>query len=136
MPLTGHCLCKAVTYSIDLDKPGLVGYDHCDDCQRQSGSTYCMFISLDPACILYCMYILTRNTTALVTVVPKDRVTISGPTKSWPSKGSSGKPVHRIFCSQCGSPIAHDPEAAPEIIAIKAGTLDTEIKKTLKPVSS
>lgn len=71
--------------------------------------------------------------TALVTVVPKAKVTIKGPTKSWAGKGSSGKDVHRIFCSECGSPIAHDPDAAPEIIAIKAGTLDTEIKRNLKP---
>ncbi|MCJ1473191.1 hypothetical protein MMC13_001842 [Lambiella insularis] len=110
MVLTGHCLCKAVTYSIDMDKPLLVGYDHCDDCQRQSGSTY-----------------------SLVAVVEKDKLTLKGPTKSYASAGSSGKPVHRIFCSECGSPIAHDPEAAPPIIAIKAGTLDTAIKKTLKP---
>lgn len=41
MVLTGHCLCKAVTYSIDVDAPLITGYDHCDDCQRQSGSTYC-----------------------------------------------------------------------------------------------
>jgi hypothetical protein len=72
---------------------------------------------------------------ALVTVVPKDKLTIKGPTKSWAGKGSSGHAVHRIFCSECGSPIAHDPDAAPEIIALKAGTLDTEIKKNLKPVS-
>jgi hypothetical protein len=71
----------------------------------------------------------------LVAVVPKAALTISGPTKSWAGKGSSGKAVHRIFCSECGSPIAHDPDAAPEIIAIKAGTLDSEIKKGLKPVS-
>jgi hypothetical protein len=61
-------------------------------------------------------------------------LTINGPTKSFAKNGSSGQAVHRIFCSECGSPIAHDPEAAPPIIAIKAGTLDTEIKKTLKPV--
>lgn len=41
MPLTGHCLCGAVKYSVDVDEPLIVGYDHCDDCQRQSGSTYC-----------------------------------------------------------------------------------------------
>ncbi|KAL2216424.1 glutathione-dependent formaldehyde-activating enzyme [Thermoascus aurantiacus ATCC 26904] len=110
MVLSGHCLCKAVTYTIDVDKPSLVGYDHCDDCQRQSGSTY-----------------------SLVAVVPKDKLTVKGPTKSWAGVGSSGKAVHRIFCSECGSPIAHDPDAAPEIIAIKAGTLDTAIKKTLQP---
>jgi len=41
MPLSGHCLCNAVTYKVDVDAPLLTGYDHCDDCQRQSGSTYC-----------------------------------------------------------------------------------------------
>ncbi|KAK6217508.1 glutathione-dependent formaldehyde-activating enzyme [Colletotrichum tabaci] len=116
MPLTGHCLCKAVTYKVDVDAPLLTGYDHCDDCQRQSGSTYFDHVGV-----------------ALVAVVPKDKLTINGPTKSWAGKGSSGKDVHRIFCSECGSPIAHDPDAAPEIIALKAGTLDTEIKKNLKP---
>ncbi|EQB57269.1 glutathione-dependent formaldehyde-activating enzyme [Colletotrichum gloeosporioides Cg-14] len=101
---------RAVTYKVDVDAPLITGYDHCDDCQRQSGSTY-----------------------SLVVVVPKDKLTINGPTKSWAGKGSSGKAVHRIFCSECGSPIAHDPDAAPEIIALKGGTLDSEIKKTLKP---
>lgn len=48
--------------------------------------------------------------------------------------GSSGKAVHRIFCSECGSPIAHDPESAPPIIAIKGGTLEVETKNKLKPV--
>lgn len=43
MPLTGHCLCGAVKYSVDVDEPLLTGYDHCDDCQRQSGSTYCEY---------------------------------------------------------------------------------------------
>ena len=72
---------------------------------------------------------------ALVCVVPKDKVNFSGPIKSFAKAGSSGKDVHRLFCSECGSPIAHDPDAAPEIIAIKGGTLDSDIKKTLKPVS-
>lgn len=43
MVLKGHCLCKAVTYTVDVDQPLITGYDHCDDCQRQSGSTYCKF---------------------------------------------------------------------------------------------
>ena len=70
---------------------------------------------------------------ALVFVALKEKVKIEGPTKSWAGVGSSGKAVHRIFCSECGSPIAHDPEAAPPIIAMKAGTLETEQKKALKP---
>ncbi|RSL40836.1 hypothetical protein CEP51_016649, partial [Fusarium floridanum] len=56
MPLAGHCLCKAVTYTVDMDEPLLVGYDHCDDCQRQSGSTY-----------------------SLVGVVKKDWLAMNGP---------------------------------------------------------
>ncbi|KAI5462418.1 Mss4-like protein [Mariannaea sp. PMI_226] len=111
MPLNGHCLCKAVTYTADVDQPIITGYDHCDDCQRQTGSTY-----------------------SLVVVVPKDKLTINGPVKTYSgTKGSSGQIVHRLFCSDCGSPIAHDPDAAPEIIALKAGTLVTEQKKALKP---
>lgn len=111
MGLSGHCLCGAVKYTVDAE-PLIVGYDHCDDCQRQSGSTY-----------------------SLVVVVPKDKLKIEGTTKSFAGKGSSGQAVHRVFCPECGSPIAHDPEAAPPIIALKGGTLSVEDKKKLKPVS-
>jgi hypothetical protein len=58
---------------------------------------------------------------------------MNGPVKKWKGMGSSGNAVYRLFCSECGSPIAHDPDAAPDIIAMKAGTFDTEIKKTLEP---
>ncbi|KAI2606371.1 DUF636 domain protein [Hypoxylon fragiforme] len=109
MGLSGHCLCGAVKYTVDAE-PIIVGYDHCDDCQRQSGSTY-----------------------SLVVVVPKDKLTITGTTKSFAKNGTSGQPVHRIFCPECGSPIAHDPEAAPPIIALKGGTLSEADKKALKP---
>lgn len=78
--------------------------------------------------------LILYNSTALVTIVPKEKLTINGPIKKWSGKGSSGKAVHRLFCSECGSPIAHDPDVAPEIISLKAGTLDMELKKKLKPV--
>ncbi|KAF4589102.1 glutathione-dependent formaldehyde-activating enzyme [Ophiocordyceps camponoti-floridani] len=110
MPLTGHCLCKAVTYSVAVDEPLMTGYDHCDDCQRQSGSTY-----------------------SLVSVVPRDKLTIEGNVKRWKGKGASGMAVYRVFCPECGSPIAHEPDANKAISALKSGTLDTEIKKKLKP---
>jgi hypothetical protein len=72
---------------------------------------------------------------ALVAVVPKASLTITGPIKKWTGKAASGNSVDRLFCSECGSPIAHDPSGAPDIIVLKAGTLDSEIKKGLKPVS-
>jgi len=109
MGFTGHCLCGAVTYTIDAEKPILTGYDHCDACQRQTGSTY-----------------------SLVTVFPTSSVKISGPLKSYAGKADSGNTVQRMFCGTCGSPIAHEPEGAG-ITAIKAGTLDMKYKMELKP---
>ncbi|KAG6041712.1 hypothetical protein E4U41_002795 [Claviceps citrina] len=50
-------------------------------------------------------------------------------------KGSSDNAVHRLFCSECGSPIAQDSDVALDIIATKTGTLDSDIKKSLEPVS-
>lgn len=73
-----------------------------------------------------------HKTTALVVVVPKDTLTTNGPIKKWKGIADSGNAVYRWFCSECGSPIAHEPEAAP-VIALKGGCLDSEIKKTLKP---
>lgn len=78
----------------------------------------------------------TLTILALVCVVPKDKFTSKGPLKKWKGTADSGNAVWRWFCEECGSPIAHDPEAAPPIIALKGGSLDTEIKKTLKPVCS
>lgn len=43
---TGHCLCNAPTYSIDVEKPLMVGFDHYDDCQRATGTAYCTFTTL------------------------------------------------------------------------------------------
>lgn len=75
------------------------------------------------------------DVTALVVVVPKDKLEVKGPVKKWKGTADSGNAVWRWFCEECGSPIAHDPDAAPEIIALKGGSLDTELKKDLKPVS-
>ena len=34
-PITGRCLCGAVTYSVDAD-PVIQAACHCTDCQRQT----------------------------------------------------------------------------------------------------
>jgi hypothetical protein len=76
----------------------------------------------------------TLTVLAAIVLVPKDKLVIRGDVKRWAGRGSSGKVVWRIFCPQCGSPIAHEPESNPVASCLKAGTLDTEIKKSLKPV--
>ncbi|KAJ2978005.1 hypothetical protein NUW58_g7632 [Xylaria curta] len=89
MGLSGHCLCGQVKYTVD-SPPFTVAYDHCDDCQRQTGSTY-----------------------SLVAVVPKDKLTISGPTKSWAGVGSPARPSTVSSAASAAPPMYHDPEAAP-----------------------
>lgn len=110
MTLSGHCLCGKTTFDIAVEKPDAVGYDHCDACQRQTGSAF-----------------------SLVAIVPRDKLTIKGPVKTYKKKGDSGNDVARLFCSDCGSPIAHQPDAAPDIAAVKAGCFTKEIKEGLKP---
>ncbi|KAJ5102674.1 DUF636 domain protein [Penicillium argentinense] len=78
MPLTGHCLCEAVSYVANVAEPDLVAYCHCDDCQRQSGSTYSL--------------------AAFLFIVPKDKVTINGHDRTFSSPGSSG---YAVLCQSC-----------------------------------
>ncbi|PYH81794.1 hypothetical protein BO82DRAFT_414629 [Aspergillus uvarum CBS 121591] len=109
MTFSGHCLCRAVTYIVDTASP-LVVYCHCDDCQRNTGSTY-----------------------ALILTVPKHTVHIQGPLRTFSNVGSSGLAVHRSFCGVCGSPISDVAESAPEEISIKGGSLEPECKRWLQP---
>ena len=61
-----------------------------------------------------------------------DKVKITGNDKTYSKAGDSGKEVKRIFCADCGSPMAHAPDAAPDIIAVKVGQLSEDVKKQLK----
>ncbi|KIM77319.1 hypothetical protein PILCRDRAFT_825483 [Piloderma croceum F 1598] len=108
-PITGHCLCGKVSYTIDAEHRG-AGICHCEPCRRGSGAVY-----------------------SLVIVVPRNSVTITGPSKEYLTDADSGKPAHRIFCPNCGSQIANNPDSDTSVTFIKAGTLDAEIRNTLKP---
>ncbi|KAH8928040.1 DUF636 domain protein [Atractiella rhizophila] len=110
MGYSGYCACKAVTYTIDADAPVFVGHDHCDRCQRTTGSSF-----------------------SAVIVVPRAAYKVSGPVKDWVAVADSGKDVHYTFCATCGSQLAHAPDSLPNVIAVKLGTLHPDQKKVLKP---
>ena len=62
---------------------------------------------------------------APVVVVPKSAFRlIKGDLKYHAVVGDSGKEVSRGFCASCGSPIATRLAAMPDLMAIKAGSLD------------
>ncbi|MES2302076.1 MAG: GFA family protein [Pseudomonadota bacterium] len=96
----GGCLCGQVRYSFQ-GEPLIVAVCHCRHCQRQSGSAF-----------------------SLVVAVPDGAVVQTGPTRTFLDRGTSGQPVHRVFCPQCGSPIVSRIEVMPGVTFIKAGTLD------------
>ena len=97
---SGKCLCGAVSYSCSAD-PVIEGNCHCNDCQKASGSGY------SPTMFF-----------------PKESISISGEVKWFESKAKSGNLISRGFCPNCGSQIFGKPAAMPDLVGIRAGTLD------------
>ncbi len=100
--ISGHCLCGKVTYSADA-APVAQAICHCTNCQRQTGTAF-----------------------SIVVGVPAAALHVEGDTlSSFPTTGDvHGTQTLRHFCSACGSPIYSSVEAMPEVVYIKAGTLD------------
>ncbi len=100
--MDGGCLCGRVRYRIEGEPLAVVAC-HCRNCQRQSGSAL-----------------------SLVVVVPRSSLAIEGTLKTFQDRGTSGQPVYRRFCPECGSPLLTDTPAAEaqNVIFIKGGTLD------------
>ncbi len=99
--LTGHCLCGAVRYEIS-GKPLAMLYCHCEECRRATGSSL--------------------NTSIFVR---KDgfRVVAGEDAVSYHETAPGNL---RHFCSRCGSPLfKHFPEP-PDLITVRAGTLDSD----------
>jgi len=100
--MTGHCLCGNVTYRIDAE-PFAQAFCYCADCQRQTGTAFSIVIG-----------------------VSTDAFTVEGDSlSSIETTGEvHGTPTRRHFCSACGSPIYSAVAAQPEVVYVKAGTLD------------
>ncbi len=104
---TGGCLCGKVRYHF-TGSPLLTAICHCRHCQRQSGSAF-----------------------GIVIAVPAADFDLQGETRSFDDSSDSGRTVARLFCPTCGSPILSRIEPLPDLILIKAGTLDDP--DTLQP---
>jgi hypothetical protein len=100
--LNGGCLCGSVRYACEAD-PMATANCHCTDCQRQTGSAFSTFIA-----------------------VPRDAFQVEGDTlSSYTTTGEdTGKETTRHFCTNCGSPVMSFNEAMPDVVFIKAGSLD------------
>ena len=99
--LTGGCLCGALRYECN-GEPKEVTYCHCTDCQKTTGSAFCVGVAVD--------------TDALKI--------LSGSIKGYTKTADSGNPITRQFCPECGSPLFTRAAVLPHLVWIKAGSLD------------
>ena len=101
MAHTGGCLCGAIRYSITAPITELRAC-HCVHCQRASGS---------------------HGTVAAF--IPRSGFKVDkGHPKRFTTKADSGRTLIRYFCADCGSPIYSHRETTPDVLGIRAGTLD------------
>lgn len=97
----GGCNCGNLRYEI-RGEPQAVVVCHCLNCQRQSGAAFSVNL-----------------------IVTNDQFTFKGEPKIYADHDTeSGKPVHRHFCGDCGSPILSLSDLSPDISVVKAGSLD------------
>ncbi|MGN6453970.1 MAG: GFA family protein [Steroidobacteraceae bacterium] len=98
--INGSCLCGQIRYSAKVE-PAFVAVCHCKNCQKQAGTAFSVLVA-----------------------VPKSSLSIQGRLKTFQDVGDSGQAVLRNFCPDCGSPITSDVAVMPELVFIKAGTLE------------
>ncbi|KAK46567.1 aldehyde-activating protein [Caballeronia jiangsuensis] len=99
--IKGGCLCGSVRYQT-AQAPLMSAVCHCIHCQKQSGSAFSTNV-----------------------VVPSAGFEIAASTlATFNDVGESGAGVKRHFCRNCGSPVYTELDANPDVVAIKAGTLD------------
>jgi hypothetical protein len=99
-PFSGGCMCGAIRYECSAD-PFLALNCHCRDCQKSTGGAF-----------------------ASVLAVPKDALKITGEPKYYEVKADSGNMISRGFCPKCGSPLFTKLSARPDMMGIKAASLD------------
>ena len=97
----GGCACGEIRYECSAE-PLLSEICYCRDCQRSSG-----------------------NASAALLCVPAAKFTIiSGSPKYYRVMGTSGHPMDRGFCPECGSPVVITAHRAPDLMVILAASLD------------
>jgi hypothetical protein len=99
--LTEGCLCGAIRYAM-AGEPVFSSQCHCRDCQRASGSAYI----------------------ATMRVIAAGFRIAQGTPKYYVAAADSGNEVTRAFCGNCGSPIYSQVSARPDLVGIRATSLD------------
>ena len=99
--LAGGCLCGAIRYSISTQVTELRAC-HCRSCQKVTGAAG-----------------------SVNAVIPSSAFKLTqGTLKRYTTTADSGRELNRYFCGDCGSPIYSQRTVTPEMMTVRAGTLD------------
>ena len=98
--ITGGCECGALRYECTA-VPLMAGHCHCRSCRKASGTGHGSHL-----------------------MVPKAAVTISGEASRYERPADSGNTVRRAFCPQCGCPVWSETSGYPDVLVLRAGSLD------------
>ena len=101
MAHTGGCLCGAIRYAVVAPLAELRAC-HCTDCQRASGA----------------------HGAVVAFVRAENFRLLQGTPKRYAKRADSGRTLIRYFCGECGSSLYSHRETMPEVIGVRAGTLD------------
>ena len=107
---SGGCLCGAVRYTSKVD-PARVLNCHCVDCRKSTGASY--------------------GTNAFV---PADQVELTGTLHVYEHSADSGNTMTKHFCPNCGSLVYGTSTGRPNILSIRAGSIDD--KDVIKPAAN
>jgi hypothetical protein len=70
-----------------------------------------------------CQYLAAGNGSVNLRV-PRAAVAIEGELRGWETTADSGNRVKRSFCVNCGTPVLSESSGAPDVVVVRAGTLD------------
>jgi hypothetical protein len=98
---TGGCACGAVRYET-ARAPIFQNHCQCRDCQRRSGTGHGSYL----------------------TFPGRSEMTIFGEAAHWQVAADNGNVKTHGFCPTCGTPVYLRFAAAPDLIAVPAGSLD------------
>ena len=101
LPLTGGCPCETLRFAVSA-MPFLIFACHCRECQRWSGSAFALSMP----------------------VRREGFVLMRGTPKPWRHTGASGFESTYWFCGDCGARVFAERADRPDIVTVRAGTLD------------
>ena len=96
----GKCLCGGVTYT-SLKDPIISINCHCEDCRKSTGSVF--------------------GTNVFVN---EEQIEIIGELTQYTHLADSGNIMTKMFCPNCGSLVAGTNSGRPNVVSIRAGTID------------